>query len=287
MASDQPGAADSQLEVGERVLVLSRHAGTVAFYGHTPFFGDCYGVALETPLAATTNGVVDGITYFLLNDESGIFVRAEHICRWSREIVAVMRIQAQGRRYVASKRVSKERLWRTWNALDNNEEQLNLRRGKKVQEASKAISSSMEVASRLVVKTTQPTKISVDKIVVEDSYTGPHLPWPLTLEAVLAMLEYFKQGGVLHYKYTALLLQQGRKLLSPLRTLEELQVRVRLACSCACRLLCYSRLCVPAPVGSPAEAQVHEGTRLTIVGDTHGQLQVRAGEPASQRQGQR
>jgi hypothetical protein len=39
------------------------------------------------------------------------------------------------------------------------------------------------------------------KFVVDDSYRGPRIPSPITIEAIVDMIAHFKGGGILHYKY--------------------------------------------------------------------------------------
>lgn len=80
----------------------------------------------------------------------------------------------------------------------------------------------------------------LDAIVIEPSYQGPHLTFPLTGRQVLGMMNKFKQGHVLHYKYVIQLLFASRDLNASLPTL--------------------------------VATTVNEGERLTVCGDTHGQL---------------
>lgn len=76
---------------------------------------------------------------------------------------------------------------------------------------------------------------------VPKSYSGPRLNFPLRLEHVLEMLEAFKTDKVLHFKYFMLLLLFGKKLFDEEKTVQEIEIP--------------------------------EGVKLTVVGDTHGQLQ--------------
>lgn len=75
---------------------------------------------------------------------------------------------------------------------------------------------------------------------VEATYDGPHITWPLTLEAVMAMMEAFKAGKRLHYKYAVQMISAYRRYAGELPTLVEVDVAA--------------------------------GTTVTVVGDTHGQL---------------
>ncbi|GBG31748.1 Serine/threonine-protein phosphatase [Hondaea fermentalgiana] len=76
---------------------------------------------------------------------------------------------------------------------------------------------------------------------VSPSYTGPKLNFPLRLEHILEMLDAFKLDKVLHFKYFMLLLLFGKRLLDEEKTVQDIDIP--------------------------------EGVKLTVVGDTHGQLQ--------------
>lgn len=71
-------------------------------------------------------------------------------------------------------------------------------------------------------------------------FAGPHLKFPLTERQVLDMMKHFKSGKVLHYKYVIQLLFASRDLNASLSTLVTTTVNV--------------------------------DERLTVCGDTHGQL---------------
>ncbi|CAK9022140.1 Serine/threonine-protein phosphatase with EF-hands 1 (PPEF-1) (DRES10) (Protein phosphatase with EF calcium-binding domain) (PPEF) [Durusdinium trenchii] len=76
---------------------------------------------------------------------------------------------------------------------------------------------------------------------VGDDYDGPHLRFPLRLEPVIDMLEAFKTGKILHLKYFMLLLLHGKNLFDKEGTVQDIEIA--------------------------------KGIKLTVVGDTHGQLQ--------------
>lgn len=77
-------------------------------------------------------------------------------------------------------------------------------------------------------------------ITIEGSYDGPHLPTPLTAEAVKDMTDKFKDGKKLHRKYLIELMVRAKEILSAKPSLVDLTVE--------------------------------EGGRLTVCGDTHGQF---------------
>jgi hypothetical protein len=80
-----------------------------------------------------------------------------------------------------------------------------------------------------------------EEMLIEADYDGPHISWPLTEAQVLAMMEAFKSGQQLHLKYAMQLMSRYRRFSSALPTLIEVSIK--------------------------------QGTRLTVCGDTHGQLQ--------------
>ena len=78
-------------------------------------------------------------------------------------------------------------------------------------------------------------------VAVEDSYEGVRLVWPLALRQVLEVMEMFKHDRLLHYRYLMEVLERARKHMTREPTLRRLKIP--------------------------------DGIKLTIVGDTHGQLQ--------------
>eukprot|EP00307_Rebecca_sp_RCC1486_P011964 CAMPEP_0119407366 /NCGR_PEP_ID=MMETSP1335-20130426/1281_1 /TAXON_ID=259385 /ORGANISM="Chrysoculter rhomboideus, Strain RCC1486" /LENGTH=658 /DNA_ID=CAMNT_0007431465 /DNA_START=1 /DNA_END=1979 /DNA_ORIENTATION=- len=81
--------------------------------------------------------------------------------------------------------------------------------------------------------------VHIDDIVVEDSYTGPRLSWPITAEFVKALTEHFKDQKSLHKRYVFELLKKAEEIFKELPTVFD----------------------VPVP----------EGTSISVCGDTHGQ----------------
>eukprot|EP00163_Fabomonas_tropica_P010710 TRINITY_DN2095_c0_g1_i2.p1 TRINITY_DN2095_c0_g1~~TRINITY_DN2095_c0_g1_i2.p1 ORF type:complete len:737 (-),score=186.41 TRINITY_DN2095_c0_g1_i2:193-2403(-) len=81
---------------------------------------------------------------------------------------------------------------------------------------------------------------TTDKLQVSSSYRGARIPDPPTLDSVLDMMEKLKQGVLIHYRYAKLILEKARALLFSADTLTELEIQGE--------------------------------EKMTIVGDTHGQL---------------
>lgn len=128
-----------------------------------------------------------------------------------------------------------------WNVLDNNQEQLNLKRSEKLKSAEHTLAMlSKKSSSSNMLQRTQ-SELTLASIKVGPEYRGPHLTWPLRLANVLDMLEDFKKGVLLHYKYVLEVLQASIRMLTVLPTLQEIHVV--------------------------------EGEKITVVGDLHGQLQ--------------
>lgn len=123
----------------------------------------------------------------------------------------------------------------TWNMLDNNQEQLNLKRADRIRSAEQALALLAKNKDKVVGN----AEDYADAIPVE--YVGPKLTWPLTLQSVLAMMEDFKNGKILHHAYVTEVLHEVRKTMGALSTLQEIKIE--------------------------------DGSKLTIVGDIHGQLQ--------------
>jgi len=81
--------------------------------------------------------------------------------------------------------------------------------------------------------------LDVSSIVIEDSYTGPRVSWPLTHEMVLEICKTFRGQGKLHRRCTIEILIEIKKILEPLPSLVD----------------------VPIP----------KGHHVNVCGDTHGQ----------------
>jgi dynactin complex subunit len=93
--------------------------------------GDWVGVALKKE-NGKNSGNYNGKTYFECEPKHGIFVRATDCQYFDAETKAAATIQSLERMRSAKKKVKNEINSRTWNALDNRNEQLQLERGKKV-----------------------------------------------------------------------------------------------------------------------------------------------------------
>jgi hypothetical protein len=204
---------------------------------------------------------------------------------------AALKIQSVARSKIARDKFSREVQSAAFNALDNNDENVRAREG--VGDAARAsrrhrhrrhrhrrhrhrhrrhrhrrhrhsppIPASSACASQLHFKrrnaliaagltasatatatSAERQKITkeLEAIEVEAEYDGPRLEFPLTLPQVTAMMTAFKAGKMLHYKYAMQLLFAFRDFEATLPTL------------------------VATTVG--------EGEKLTVCGDTHGQLQ--------------
>jgi protein phosphatase len=93
----------------------------------------------------------------------------------------------------------------------------------------------------LVVISIAKTIFDVDGVSVEPEYSGVKLPWPLTYDSVLKMLESFKEGKELHYVYVNRIFEAIKNFHSPLSGVQEISIP--------------------------------EEKRITVIGDLHGQLQ--------------
>lgn len=147
-------------------------------------------------------------------------------------------IQSAWRRCHAAQKFRRLVFSHAWNLLDNNQEQLNLKRSEKFKTAEHTLSLLSKRKSGLA--RTQ-SELAIAAIVVGPEYRGPRLVWPLRLANVLEMLEDFKKGVVLHYKYVLEVLKESTRAFAVLPTLQEIEVV--------------------------------EGEKITVVGDLHGQLQ--------------
>lgn len=125
--------------VDERVLINGKHTGTVRFLGTTQFKkGFWVGCELDRPLGKN-DGEVRGVRYFRCKANHGVFVRPDQVEPFNREQQAAFAIQSAARMRQAKKRLKQERNWRTWNALDNHNEQAFLEKGKQFKQLGEVL----------------------------------------------------------------------------------------------------------------------------------------------------
>jgi Ca2+-binding EF-hand superfamily protein/diadenosine tetraphosphatase ApaH/serine/threonine PP2A family protein phosphatase len=220
-----------------RVQVVKYGPGPVDFDD-----GEWVGVELDKP-TGKHNGTVQGKKYFECKAMHGMFVRPNDVQLYSDDVHAANTINSIGRK-IASARATRHKVNQgSWNTLESKAEQNNLVRGAKFEEGKRALQreASLKEAALKSKKTLDP-----DDIVVEDTYEGPHLSFPLNLQDILKMLEHFKHGRKLHLKYTVALLNDIRVQLEAMKSCED--------------------------VALPDEYNGEKVT-LTVIGDLHGQLQ--------------
>eukprot|EP01029_Cantina_marsupialis_P027812 TRINITY_DN774033_c0_g1_i1.p1 TRINITY_DN774033_c0_g1~~TRINITY_DN774033_c0_g1_i1.p1 ORF type:complete len:845 (-),score=296.42 TRINITY_DN774033_c0_g1_i1:323-2857(-) len=151
------------------------------------------------------------------------------------DIQAAEKIQRASRAHLAKKKANAECNWRTWNTLDNHKEQLAIQRGKKVLEVAVALKK------RLGDQFDSSSELDIDSIEISEEYDGPEISFPLTLEIVVEMLEHFKLGHLIHFKYAMQLLERFKHHANKLPGVQHIAL--------------------------------NSDVKLTVVGDTHGQLQ--------------
>jgi hypothetical protein len=152
---------------------------------------------------------------------------------FSTEVHAANKISSISRAIAAKKKTKHKVNQETWNALENHQEQLNLRIGATLRDVQGQLKRGAPV---------KKAAANVDDE-IEASYKGAHLTWPLTQQQVLNMLEHFKYGRSLHYKYCCEVLTRAKKVMGQCSSLVEISL--------------------------PPDDSV----KLTVVGDLHGQLQ--------------
>jgi protein phosphatase len=179
-----------------------------------------------------------GVTYFTTAKKRGTFVKRENLSLYTEENEATAKMQSAMRMSLAKKRVKAEVSWRAFNALDADDENRILARRQRLM--------SSALGARLTRDRLTPLELdSLERegafSTIEAEYDGPHLTFPLSIQQIMDMMVAFKEGRLLHYKYAVSLLSAYRKYANELPTL--------------------------------LEVEHVDNTRLTICGDTHGQLQ--------------
>ncbi|KAF1331731.1 Serine/threonine-protein phosphatase, partial [Globisporangium splendens] len=232
-------ADDAMLSVGvgARVLVYGKYAGVIRY---VPSRRSAWiGVELDRAVG-DNDGELEGERHFQCKPHHGVFVREEQLQRFSAEDAAACVVQSAWRRSRAVQKFRRLVFSHAWNVLDNNQEQLNLKRSEKFKSAEHTLSMLSKKKSSSILQRTQ-SELALANIQIGPDYRGPHLTWPLRLANVLDMLEDFKKGVLLHYKYVLEILKESIRSLAVLPTLQEINLV--------------------------------EGEKITVVGDLHGQLQ--------------
>lgn len=292
--------------IGDRVAVQGKKLGYIRHIGAVEFKkGDYIGVELDRA-QGVNDGSVDGKEYFKCPAEHGIFVSPRYVSKFNEQDVAAVLLQTNYRTHLSRKKVNSRQAARTWNVLDNHFEEVGQRQAKVVAKATKQLKSSTKISENTFarqdsmemdessvhevdsdlnsqgsnkpgtpksrtssisgesIEDEDPNDLFVGATVEElqqaaadavedlelgmllcivpgDDYTGVHLKHPLRLENVIDMLESFKSDKTLHFKYFMSLLLQGKNLCDSMGTVQDIKIE--------------------------------EGIKLTVVGDTHGQLQ--------------
>lgn len=128
--------------------------------------------------------------------------------------------------------------------MDNQTELLTIERSKTITIPLIKSGSNSPVNQRgSSFRNSEPVQKEVyDQIPVDEDKLDFKLAFPLTLEGILEMLEYFKKGGVLHYNYVSKILKENHELYKNVANLQEMSIP--------------------------------ESVHFTVVGDLHGQLEV-------------
>jgi serine/threonine-protein phosphatase 5 len=83
----------------------------------------------------------------------------------------------------------------------------------KYDECAKAIKTAAFEAA-IMTEQTKPVSetINLDSIIIPDYYSGIHMPWPITLEFVMSMVESFRNQKLIHKKYVYQMLIELKKM---------------------------------------------------------------------------
>jgi Ca2+-binding EF-hand superfamily protein len=232
--------ADGEVEwrVGDEVLVLSKYRGVIKFIGPTGFSaGVWYGLEMDKEVGKH-EGTVLGVEYFQAGPKRGTFVKREQLVPFSEQQQASSSIAGLARIGSARKALKAELVVSAFNRLDADDEA----------QAMQRQAALLNTALGQALQRGRPTEERLEAwareaaaMAVEAGYAGPALALPITQAQAWALTEAFRAGHALHYKYVLLLLNAYRVWASGLPTL--------------------------------CEHTVPQGSRLTIVGDTHGQLE--------------
>ncbi len=232
-----------QPSVGDLVLVNTKHVGVVRFLGPTAFAeGNWVGLEMRKAIGKH-EGTVLGVSYFTCataEPKHGTFVRLDALSPYSEEKAAAASIQAGVRGAAARRHAGATIMANAFAALDADSEAQQLKRQGRI-----AASACGDLAHR-----STPSQEDLDKWEREAAgggggggggAEGPELSVPPTEAQVWELMAAFSDGKLLPF-------------------------RTALALACA-----FRRWAAALP--TLLDLAVEEGTRLTVVGDTHGQLE--------------
>ena len=196
-----------------------------------------YGLELEREIGKH-EGTVLGRCYFTTARKRATFVRRENLSPYDAEAEAGAVMASALRVSLAKKKARAEVTWRAFAALDADDEHRVLLRRQRLMKSALGARMTRErpAAGRL-----DAWAAEAEALAVPAEYAGAHISLPLTLAQVMDLVAACQRGCILHYKYAVRLLHAYAAQAAALPTLGEVHV---------------------AP-----------GTRLTVCGDTHGQLQ--------------
>ena len=284
-----PSSAGVSLRIGTRISVrdpktaendpTQEHSGTIRYVGPARFQEGVMevwvGVELDDEWSGAEavgvtgergDGMVGGMRFFSCRPKRALFVKRADLAPRSKKgaaddaAKAAIKLQCLGRQYIARKRVRAMFASHAWNVLDTHLEEMGLQRGAAVaraqfslqkeqekirvhegQSEEEVVERVMRLAEREVAELTME---SLATIRVAKEYDGPHLRFPLNVDSVKAMMEDFKEDKILHYRYLMSLFLKCKQIFSAEPNVQEIYL----------------------------DGAGEERTVLTVVGDTHGQL---------------
>jgi hypothetical protein len=232
-------AEEADFELGDEVLVLAKYRGVVRFIGPTSFSpGVWYGLEMDAPVGKH-EGTVLGVQYFTAGPKRGTFVKEAQLQRYCAVQAASNSIAGLARMSSARRAMKSELVSSAFNRLDADDEAQALARQAALMNTAlgQALARGRASEEQLAAWAREAGAMAV-----EASYAGPSLTLPVTTEQAWALTLALRTAQQpLHYKYAMLLLGAYRAWAAGLPALTELTVP--------------------------------HAARLTVVGDTHGQLE--------------
>jgi len=234
--------------VGDTVLVNSKHVGVVRFIGATNF-ADGLWIGLEMHKAiGKHNGTVLGVTYFECSTpeaKHGTFVRSDAISPYNEAsggAAAVASLQASARGAAARRTVNGAVMSAAFAALDADAEAQQLQRHSRLAAAGTHEDFTHRATPSLEALDRWEREAAAEGGGGDgEAAGGPELSAPPIEAQVWELMAAFSDGKLPPFRVVLALLCAFRRWAAALPTVLELAVE--------------------------------EGTRLTVVGDTHGQLE--------------
>lgn len=191
-------------KAGDKVVVDGKHSGTVRWQG-TVEGSDGVRFGIELDHAGALLGATDGTWHekklFTCPEDTGVLVGKDRLAFDNAKSAAATRIQALFRGRQVRQESGLLSLQRTWTALEDHEELMTTHMEDQLDQLEQLVQKRAEKAQKQGKTIRNRPEIAKTRLQIPDDFKGTKLKLPLGAEDVKKLVQAFKSGEVLHYKY--------------------------------------------------------------------------------------